>query len=159
MTTAVIYFSKSGTTATVAKHIAKELDAPVEGIIRLGGGGVLAFFQEIAQSLSGKQPAIQPLSLDVSAYDRVILGTPVWAGHVSSPVTSFLAQYGGGIQSAAAFITHGDPQNPYTGVFEQLQTMLGKKLDATFSASTRDVKAGAYDLSNFLTALRTDDAE
>ncbi|ADU26250.1 flavodoxin family protein [Ethanoligenens harbinense] len=156
MTTAVIYFSKSGMTATAAKHIAKELGAPVEGIVRLGNGGVFAFFQEIAQSLSGKQPEIQPLSLDVSAYDRIIIGTPVWAGHVSSPVTSFLAQYGGGIQSAAAFITHGDAKNPYNGVFEQLQTMLGKKLDATFSVSSRDVKTGAYDLSPFLAALRAE---
>ncbi|MFT9056224.1 MAG: NAD(P)H-dependent oxidoreductase [Ethanoligenens sp.] len=156
MTSAVIYFSKSGTTATIAKHIAKELDAPAEGIVRIGGGGVLAFFREIAQSLSGKQPNIQPLSLDISSYDRIIIGTPVWAGRVSSPVTSFLAQYGGGIQSAAAFITHGDVKNPYSEVFEQLQTMLGKKLDATFSVASRDAKSGAYDLSPFLTNLRAE---
>lgn len=156
MTSAVIYFSKTGNTAKIAKHIAKELDAPIEGIVRLGGGGVLGFFREIAQSLSGKQPNILPLSLDISAYDRIIIGTPVWAGNVSSPVTSFLAQYGGGIQSAAAFITHGDAKNPYPDVFEQLQTMLGKKLCATFSVSSQTVKSDAYDLSAFLTKLRAE---
>lgn len=156
MTTAVIYFSKTDTTATIAKHIASELDAPAEGIVRLGNGGVLGIFREIAQSLSGKQPSIRPLSLDVCEYDRIIIGTPVWAGHVSSPIISFLAQYGGGIQSAAAFITHGDNQNAYPNVFEQLQTMLGKKLDATFSVSSRAVKSGTYDLSTFLTQLRAE---
>lgn len=156
MTSAVIYFSKSGTTATVAKQLAKELDAPSEAIVRMGGGGIFAFFQEIAQSLSGKKPNIQPLSLDISSYNRILIGTPVWAGHVSSPVTSFLAQYGGGIQSAAAFITHGDASNSYPDVFQQLQTMLGKKLDATYSVSSRNVKSGAYDLSGFLESLRAE---
>lgn len=156
MTSAVIYFSKTGTTASIAKHIAKELEAPAERIVRLGNGGVLGIFREIAQSLSEKQPSIRPLSLDICSYDRIIIGTPVWAGHVSSPVISFLAQYGGGIRSAAAFITHGDNQNSYLNVFEQLQTMLGKTLDATFSISSRAVKSGAYDLSAFLSKLRTE---
>lgn len=156
MTSAIIYFSKTGTTATIAKRIAEELDIPAEGIVRIRSGGVLGIFREIAQSLSGKQPGIRPLSLDVCAYDRIIIGTPVWAGHVSSPVISFLAQYGGGIRSTAAFITHGDNQNTYPSVFEQLQTMLGKTLDATYSVPSRVVKSGTYDLSAFLTELRVE---
>ena len=48
MNSAVIYFSKSGTTATIARRISDKLKIPSEGIIRLGGGGVLAFFGEVA---------------------------------------------------------------------------------------------------------------
>lgn len=156
MSSAVIYFSKSGTTATVAAHIANALEAPSEGIVRVESKSILSLFREIAQSLSGKQPNIQPLKLDVSAFDRIIIGSPVWAGNISSPVTSFLARYGGGIRSAAAFLTHGDSKKSYSEIFTQLETMLGKKLDATYSVSSHDVKTGAYDLSEFLAALRTE---
>ncbi|HCC00722.1 MAG TPA: hypothetical protein DEP42_05850, partial [Ruminococcaceae bacterium] len=154
MNSAVIYFSKSGTTATIARRISDKLKIPSEGIIRLGGGGVLAFFGEVAQSLSGSKPNIQDIKLDITSFDKIIIGSPVWAGRVSSPVTSFLARYSGAIQSAAAFITRGSPTNAYTDVFTQIEGMLGKKLEATYSVASRDVKSGKYDLSAFLDTIQ-----
>lgn len=158
MTYAVVFFSKSGVTAAVANQVAGRLGAQTEAIRRAEKSGAFTFIKEIAQSLSGGQPEIQPLSLDVASFDHVVIGTPVWAGHVSSPVSSFLARYGGGIRSASAFVTHGDPKNGYPDVFAQLETMLGKKLDASYSVSSHDVKSGVFDTSAFTKALLAPEA-
>ena len=153
MTSAVIYFSKTGATAEVASEIAKTLDAPSEGIVCLEKRSPFLFVKEIMQVFAGSKPPIRPIKLDVSSFDRIIIGSPIWAGHISSPVTSFLAEYGGGIRSAAAFFTHGTNES-YPALFSQFENLLGKPLDATFSVLTSDVRTHAYDLSGFLTALR-----
>lgn len=154
MTFAVVYFSKSGVTATVAAQLAGRLGAESEAVRRAETGGIFTFVKDIAQSLSGGQPDIKPLELDITAFDHVVIGSPVWAGHLSAPAVSFVAHYGGGIRSASAFITHGDAKDTYPAVFAQLETMLGKPLAARCSLSSREVKTGAYDTSGFLRALQ-----
>ena len=154
MTFAVVYFSKSGVTAAVAEQIAGRLGAASEAICRAESGGVLTFIKDIAQSLSGGQPEIRPLSLDIASFDHIAIGSPVWAGHLSAPVVSFLAHYSGAIRSASAFLTHGDPKDEYPAVFTQLETMLGRPLAARCSLCSRDVKTGAFDPSAFVQTLQ-----
>ena len=37
-----------------------------------------------------RKPPLQPCSFDADEYERVILGTPVWAGRMAPPMRSFL---------------------------------------------------------------------
>jgi len=94
MKTAVIYYSHNGSSAQAAEIIKAELNADIFRIetldskkrkglpLMLWGGG---------QVVKGKKPALKPLSVDINAYDLVILGTPVWASSPAPALVSFLS--------------------------------------------------------------------
>lgn len=96
MKKAVVFYSLSGNTQAAAKEIAEGIGAdlielklvkpfPTEKLKQLALGGMQAMF--------GMKPAIQELSKNIKEYDVLILGTPIWAGMIASPVHSFLNKY------------------------------------------------------------------
>lgn len=96
MKKAVVFYSLSGNTQAAAKEIAEGIGAdlielklvkpfPTEKSKQLALGGMQAMF--------GMKPAIQELSKNIKEYDVLILGTPIWAGTIASPVHSFLNKY------------------------------------------------------------------
>ncbi|CDA34092.1 putative uncharacterized protein [Firmicutes bacterium CAG:536] len=96
MKKAVVFYSLSGNTQAAAKEIAEGIGAdlielklvkpfPTEKSKQLALGGMQAMF--------GMKPAIQELSKNIKEYNVLILGTPIWAGTIDSPVHSFLNKY------------------------------------------------------------------
>jgi menaquinone-dependent protoporphyrinogen oxidase len=67
MKTAIIYYSKKGTTQKVAKIISEKLNSE-EDLINLK----------------------QNTPLNISSYDRIIIGTPIYAGNSSKKVKKFI---------------------------------------------------------------------
>lgn len=67
MKTAIIYYSKKGTTQKVAKIISDKLDSQ-EGLI----------------DLKNKS------SFDISTYERIIIGSPIYAGNSHNKVKKFI---------------------------------------------------------------------
>lgn len=95
-TTAVIYFSRSGNTALAARHLATRLrarlfalDAPV---YRLGPMGLV---QAIGDANALKRtpetlPDIMPRTLDLTPFETVWLGSPVWLYSPAPPIWVFV---------------------------------------------------------------------
>jgi multimeric flavodoxin WrbA len=50
---------------------------------------------------------IDPASLQPRDYAVVVLGTPVWAGNMSSPVRAYINQHRAEIRNLALFCTQG----------------------------------------------------
>lgn len=46
----------------------------------------------LCQALSGTASKIDPLQVDLSAYETILLATPVWGGHPAPAVNAFLYQ-------------------------------------------------------------------
>ena len=93
---AVVYFSRSGNTALVARHVAQRLGAhlyPLEAPdYQLGLGG-LAHALNDASSLKAKPealPEIVPSTIDLTRYASVWLGSPVWLYSPAPPLWSFV---------------------------------------------------------------------
>lgn len=89
----IVFFSRTGTTRMLASTLASMLSADVEEICdyteRRGASGYLRCVMDSWR----KRPAeIVPAGLDPSQYDLVVVGTPIWAGAVSSPVRAYLLQ-------------------------------------------------------------------
>ena len=91
----VCYYSLEGNTKAVAERIAAEIGAdllrlePKEDVPREGGrkflvGGGMATF--------GKGCELKPYNFDKKTYDRIILGTPVWAGKTVPAMNQFLTE-------------------------------------------------------------------
>ena len=90
----VLYYSQTQTTKAVAEEIAGALGADIEAVLPVVPyeGDIQATAARCQQDAAeGKLPEIQPLSVDVNAYDVIFLGYPIWFGTYAPPVTGLLS--------------------------------------------------------------------
>ena len=89
MKTVVVYYSRFGTTRTVAKAIAEELGAELREIQAARECGFLGM---AFRSLFRIRMLIRPMNLDFTGADRIVLCTPIWAGRPANSVRTFLQE-------------------------------------------------------------------
>ena len=108
MKTAVIYYSFEGNCALIAEHIKAIINADLYEV-KIANlkkrAGLAKFFQGL--SLMFKKPEPLPLSVDINAYELIILGAPVWGGSPASPLVSFLNKTKISGKKIAFFCCHG----------------------------------------------------
>lgn len=99
MRTAIVYYSMSGNTKYVADKIVEELKATGEvDTIRLEpkeaypDKGAKKFFWGGKSAVMGEKPALKPYEFNMEKYDRIILGTPVWASTFTPPLRTFISE-------------------------------------------------------------------
>jgi hypothetical protein len=149
----VVYYSRSGTTAKVAEALATALGADVVPIVDTKDRGGVGGFVRSLQDTIGKRPAvIEPLSVDPSTYELVVVGTPVWGNAASTPVRAFFAQHRE-LKRVAFFITDG--LSSHQVVFRDLEQLAGQKAVATLGLPQGDVLADRHlaALDEFVKAL------
>ncbi len=91
--TLVLYYSQTGNTKAVAEEIANRLGADIEEIVAVNpyNPDFQATIQRCLQEREqGVTPEIQPIKADLSKYDIVFLGYPVWFGTYAPPVITWL---------------------------------------------------------------------
>ena len=93
MSTAIVYFTRSGTTRAAAEYMAKKLGAdtfelkPAEPYPE----EYRAVVERAMEELRAKaKPPLAEMP-DVSGYDTVLVGSPNWCGAFAAPVGTFLA--------------------------------------------------------------------
>lgn len=128
----VVYHSRSGATAAVARSLAELVGADLEAISPLAPRpGPSGFLNCLYEAVQRRKPAIAP-TRDPSGYRLVIVGSPVWAGCVSSPVLTYLTTHRRALTEVAAFCTSGS--GVATSVFAQIEALLrGRPLRARLS--------------------------
>ncbi len=93
MKTAIVYYSMLGNTDYVAQKIASALNAD---IIRIEpenaypDKGFKKFFWGGKSAVMGDTPTLIPYQFEADKYDRIIFGTPIWAGTFAPPLKTFL---------------------------------------------------------------------
>jgi flavodoxin len=108
MNSIVVFYSMRGTTKKVAERIAGALQCDLEEIKEPGSRkGLFGLLKSGREALRKVLPPICEPGKDPGGYDLVVLGTPVWAGTMASPMRSFLSKYGHRIKKAAFFCTAG----------------------------------------------------
>jgi flavodoxin len=95
MKIAVIYYSFEGNTQYIAEALAAELGADIARLQtpdepRTKGFGKYLWFGW--QHLLGRKPRVSPVQLELSSYDLVIPGGPVWNANYAPPVHQFVRQ-------------------------------------------------------------------
>ena len=114
----VVYWSWSETknTKTVAEMLQQKTGADIAVIEMVTPyptdfGSVMQLGQrDLAQP---KAPAIKDMNLDISKYDPIYVGTPIWFSTFAPPVRTFLQSYDFKGKTVALFCTHGQG-NPAT---------------------------------------------
>ena len=127
----IVYFSRTGRTRKVAKAIQETTGFDLEEVKEKAGRvGTLGFLKSGMESTRRMLPQIIPLTHDPSQYDIVVIGTPIWASNMSSPIRAFITEYKDKIDQIALFCT-GDGVEPEK-VFIPISELLGKEPKATF---------------------------
>jgi len=104
--TLVVYYSLTGHTRQIAEAIAAAFDADLEVIEDTFNRDTgLGRFRSAIESLLGLPSSITPPKNDLSKYDLVVVGTPVWAARLSSPVRAYLSQQRASLGRVAFFCT------------------------------------------------------
>lgn len=125
----VVYYSRTGKTREVAEDIVKNLGCDSEQIVDTKKrGGPLGFLTAGRDSGRGSLTTIEVPKKDPSAYDLVIVGTPVWNNTVSTPVRTYLSMNKGKIAKAAFFLTQDRKESE---TFDVMQEVLAQKPIAT----------------------------
>ena len=138
--TLVVYYSLSGNTARVARDVAARLGADIESIQDRGHGvGFFGYLKDCLDALRGVPAKIGPLAKSPGDYALTIVGTPVWAGHLTPAVRSYLQQTQGRLGKVAFFATSGN-----TGVAKLLpaiELLADTRLVATAGFNERELAA------------------
>ena len=126
MKTAIVYYSMLGNTRCVAEKISETLNADLIPIVpqrAYPNSGFKMFFWGGKSAVMGEKPPLEPYAFDASAYDLVVLGSPVWAGTFAPPLRTFIAENRDALQGkrlAAFFCCSGGPGK----VLEKLNAFL-----------------------------------
>ena len=87
MNTVVLYYTLGGSTKKEAEKLGLELGAPVYRVKEKKNRSLIgSFIPGGYQAMKRKKTKIMPLEVDLSAFDRILIGCPVWA---ASPAPAF----------------------------------------------------------------------
>jgi flavodoxin len=140
MKSLVAYYSRTGNTKTVAEAVANSLNADVEPISSDTEGKGMG--RLVMQALFKVQARIGQTTKDPSLYDVVVVGTPVWAHTLSSPVRTYLAKNKSKFKSVAFFCTYGGSGSERA--LKNMESFCGKTAVGTLAVVEKDVKSGEY---------------
>lgn len=140
----VVYYSRTGHTKIVAENIARMLRCETEELVDRGQRkGLLGYLRASLDATLGRRADLAPTKLDPSAYDLVIVGTPIWNASVSSPVRTYLMAERGRIKRLALFCTHGGGGS--TRVLRQIERIAGRKPIASLVLRAAEVERGGIE--------------
>ena len=106
----VLYYSQTSNTKQVATEIATRLNADIEEIVPVQpyDGEFEATIQRcMKEREEGILPEVKPLTSDLSKYDVIFIGYPVWFGTFAPPVGAFLSQVDLSGKKIVPFCTFG----------------------------------------------------
>ncbi|MDR1801553.1 MAG: NAD(P)H-dependent oxidoreductase [Lachnospiraceae bacterium] len=106
----IAYFSHSGTTKRIAQFLHEKVGGDIYEIRPLEPYPEeysIVIKQVKKERLEGFRPALLGELPDISAYDRIFIGSPNWWGTVAPPVATFLESLDFTGKTILPFVTHG----------------------------------------------------
>ena len=143
MQTLIVYYSRTGHTKKVAEALAKDLQCDMEELVdTVNRSGPIGWLNSGRQGSGRQLTKLQPVKKDPSKYDMVIIGTPVWAGNMSSPVRTYITENNANFKNVALFCTLGNKGEEKT--FKEMGDLSGKKPKATLAVFAPEIKKDSY---------------
>ena len=91
MSTAILYYSLSGTTKALAEKQAAETGADIFEVCEVKKrNGFTAFIPGCCLAMGMKSSKIVPPETDLSSYDEIVIMGPIWAGKPAPAVNSII---------------------------------------------------------------------
>jgi len=143
MKTLIVYFTRTGNTKKIVDTLQTELTADVEKIIEKGNrNGPLGWLKSGRQGASKADVEINPLKVDPSSYELVVIAGPVWAGNASAPMRAFIKKYRDSLPETAVFLTHDSPD--VAQAFADIDELLNKEPMARGDVNRQAIQADGH---------------
>ena len=149
MKTLVVYYSRSNVTRKIAEMIREKLDCDIEEITDAGKyGGKIGYMKGGFDATTGKTTKINEITKNPSDYDLVIVGTPIWASNMATPVYSYLIKYSDQINDIAPFCTC--ISGGYEKTLEKIKEITKKQPKSEMYLTRKDIKNPIEKINNFI---------
>jgi flavodoxin len=109
MKTLVVYYSLTGKTRLVAGAIAEALNALLVEITEKKTRKIGPFIYLIGGfgAMTNRRSKINPVDVDLKQYERIFIGSPIWASRPTPAVNSFIHQTNFGGRDVIPFFSMG----------------------------------------------------
>ena len=128
MKSIIVYYSRTGRTAKVARSWAHRIGASRLEIIAMAWRGT---FKEVLNytisTLTRRNMEIDLYKVDFEKYDRIVLMVPVICGMMSAPMRTFIRQEAGRLQNVEYVIIHKGIKMRHKSLIGWLDKTLGEK--------------------------------
>jgi flavodoxin len=141
----IVYYSRTGNTEKVAKKIATNLDGDLEKIIdKKKRTGIIGWIRAGYDAIKENLTEISPVEKQPNDYDLVLLGTPVWAGHATPAIKTYIKNNKDKFKKIAVFSSSkGDG---FQNALEEVRKASGKKPLAMQGFIENEIKENKIDL-------------
>ncbi len=150
----LIYYSRTNVTKKIAKMIQNEINCDIEEITDNNKySGKLGFLKGGMNASMGRTSKINHISKNPSDYDLIIVGTPVWASNMSTPVYTYLMKYNKDLKNIASFCTCMN--NGYEKTLKKISKVTGKEQISTMFLTSEDIKNPEEKIKTFITKIKS----
>ena len=107
---AVVFYTWGGQAKTMAEEIAKLTDADIIEVKPKTpySDNYSTCVKDAKKEMDeGKLPELTETDFDMSAYDTVYVGSPIWFGTIAAPIAAFLTEADLTGKFVKPFVTHG----------------------------------------------------
>ena len=143
MNSLVIFYSRTGTPKKVGNLISEKLSCDVEEIFdtkkRLGFFGWLRSGKD---AMMKKLTILEKINKNPDLYDLVIIGTPIWASNMSTPIRTYISEHKDKFKNVAFFCTEGSRGG--VKCFKNMAKICDKKPMATLEINKKEMKKEIY---------------
>ncbi len=136
----IAYYSRTSTTAKVAKKIQVSLNCDMEEIIdKTDRSGFIGYIKSCYTAMRETTAKIEPIKKDPSEYDLVIIGTPVWAATMANPVLTYIKENKTKFNNVSFFCTCGG--SGYDKTFAKMEDFSNKTPLNTLYLTQTEIKS------------------
>lgn len=92
----IVYYSLTGNTKYIAEAMKESMHTDMlelKPVKELKAEGSSKYFWGGYQATMKRRPKLNPITLNLSEYDLIIIGSPVWAWTICPPIRSFLSKF------------------------------------------------------------------
>ena len=139
----IIYHSETGNTRHVAQHLSSAFDSKLVEINDIASHSQLTKFLVWCKMARGEElTKTEPESVDVSEYDLIVFGSPVWAFKPTPAIHTAIAGLKGCMgKPAVAFSTHGGRPGQTDETFKKWIEARGMVLAAVTNINQNDIES------------------
>ncbi|TFG21495.1 MAG: hypothetical protein EU529_13430 [Promethearchaeota archaeon] len=143
MNSLVVYYSRTGKTKEVGNLISEKLSCDVEEIFDTKKrSGILGFIKSGKDAIKKKLTTLEEINKNPDLYDLIIIGTPIWASNMSTPIRTYISEHKDKFKNIAFFCTEGSKGG--VKCFENMENLCDKKPMATLEINKKMIKKDIY---------------
>ncbi len=160
MSVCIVFHSETGNTKKVAEYVAKATGATLLPVRDCAGyNKITMYLLGIPRARAGDKATIDPPKIDVSAFDLVVIGSPVWAWKPTPAANAAIAALSGCEgKKGMVFATSGGMPKDTLAIMKNTLEGRGVRVEGAFHFSMKEL-SDEKKLKEFIDAIRSASAK